>query len=376
MLIKKIVNLLLAVIIAFTSMMLVSTFANKVYAISFEEVSIQNADFEDISGSNESGYCSLSKWVNQNADAIYYYGIETEDVYDGSKCLRLAGNYTEDYVLTTKDYINIDGSSAYRFGVKFRAVNVDGYSCKIAVAVYSADNVQLDKIDGGNITPNKANIWADVSVNLPIIAGAQKVKIEITVSTLGVKGDEYDYCYLDAAYGHKIAVQTNSGASIRLSSTESGLRFTGRADKEFFDQIKSVDENAQIGMIIVPKDYLAEVGEFTIKGFEDIGKTYLDIPVEKWNNTLTAETDGYYGFSCAIVNIKETNVKREFCAISYIRYSYNGVEKYIYSDFDYDKHARSVYYIANKEMEYLYDYDEADQKIILAYANGKVPTIS
>ena len=376
MLIKKIVNLLLAVIIAFSSMAFVSVSANKTYAISFEEVSIQNADFEDITYSVVYMESQVNNWVNGQSDIGYYYSADTDVFYDGKQSLRMRGNYDGVYVFTSKDYINIDGSSAYRFGVKFRAVNVDGYSCKIAVAVYSADNVQLDKIDGGNITPNKANIWADVSVNLPIIAGAQKVKIEITVSTLGVKGDEYDYCYLDAAYGHKIAVQTNSGASIRLSSTESGLRFTGRADKEFFDQIKSVDENAQIGMVIIPKDYLSEVGEFTIKGFEDIGKTYLDIPVEKWNNTLTAETDGYYGFSCAIVNIKETNVKREFCAISYIRYSYNGVEKYMYSDFDYDKHARSVYYIANKEMEYLYDYDEADQKIILAYANGKVPTIS
>ena len=64
-------------------------------------------------------------------------------------------------------------------------------------------------------------------------------------------------------------------------------------------------------MIIIPIDYVDTVGEFTAKALSTAGKEYLDIIVSKWNNGANIDSDGYYGFSCAIVNIKEANIKRD-----------------------------------------------------------------
>ena len=373
MLIKKVLNFALVFILLFTSMLFVGNTVNKTYAISFEEVSIPNANFENITQTVWEE-CQVGDW-NSNENALYFFTKETKIFYDGKQSVRLPGHFGQDYVFTTKNYVYIDGSSEYRFGVKFRTANKEKFSCKISAIVYSEANAKLAQIDGEEFFAKNNNVWTDVFVDLPVVENAKKIKLQITVISPSSGGQDSDYCYMDGVYGYKNAVVTNSGASIRLSLTESGLRFTGKVDKEFFDQVKAIDANAEVGMIIIPIDYVDAVGEFTAKALSAAGKEYLDIVVSKWNNSANVDSDGYYGFSCAIVNVKEANIKREFCARSYIRYTYNGVEKYVYSDFNVADHARSVYSVANRAMEDLLDYDEQDQKIIVAYANGKTPQV-
>ena len=100
---------------------------NKTYAILFEEVSIPNANFENITQDLWSG-CQVNNWANGNDDAGYYYLPETKIFYDGKQSVRLPGHFGQDYVFATKNYINIDGSSEYRFGVKFRTENKEKFS--------------------------------------------------------------------------------------------------------------------------------------------------------------------------------------------------------------------------------------------------------
>ena len=58
-------------------------------------------------------------------------------------------------------------------------------------------------------------------------------------------------------------------------------------------------------------------------------------------NTATAETDGYYGFGCALIDIKESNLKRRFAVRTFLHYKYGYDEYYEYGDFSEENNVRA-----------------------------------
>ena len=144
-------------------------------------------------------------------------------------------------------------------------------------------------------------------------------------------------------------ITTEFGASIRASGTTSGLRFKGRVDKPFFDNLSAEYTDAEAGMIIAPTDFLSDC-EFTVSALT-ARKAVQICTVSKWNNERTADTDGYYGFNCAIINVLPYNIDRRFSARCFVRFTENGKVKYIYGDYVEENNARSIKYVAEEALK-------------------------
>ena len=143
---------------------------------------------------------------------------------------------------------------------------------------------------------------------------------------------------------------TEYGAYIRADGKQSGIRFLGRIDKKVYDDYVKDYENVEVGMIIVPTDYLIDC-DFTYQALSADGKNMKICVAERWNNEDSLETDGYYGFNCALGSLLPYNLDRKFSARSFLRYSVDngsgGKEtRYIYSDYSEEANARSALYLA------------------------------
>lgn len=179
---------------------------------------------------------------------------------------------------------------------------------------------------------------------------------EYVVSFTAKAANKGDAVYVDDVYVTDESTVTSdkvnmvAGASIRLDKNH-GIRFIGKADYEYSQNYK----DPVFGIILLPTDYLTEDVTFTVAGLEEKGKTYVKAERDssypgdyRFNNYDTVLSDGYYEFTCALVDIQPKNVKREFSARAYIRYvdENTGVSRYVYSDYAKEKNSRSVYNLA------------------------------
>lgn len=350
--------------VVFLSACLAVTAKPQTASASQSVAAIENYSFEEKNQDGSYGFYLPSKW-KINASSVYLTYPDS-GAYDGKIYLDLANNSSA-YVLSSKSKVSVSGGGDYRFGFKFRVTDIAAASCRISVIPYSENGTACDEATGNDFTAPVADSWTDAYVDFKADADTSSVIIKITVSV--TKGS----CGIDCVYGYEKAVFTGAGASIRLSADSPGLRFTGRVDKIFYDGLLDGYSSVSAGILIAPTEYLNKTGEFTVKSFKDSSLKYLDIQASVWNNSASAAEDGYYGFSCAMVDIMASNVTRSFSARAYVKYTESGAEKYIYADYCENEHARSVYAVANRAKEYLDSYDEEQQKIITAYANGTVP---
>ena len=135
----------------------------------------------------------------------------------------------------------------------------------------------------------------------------------------------------------------DTGASIRLGTTLSGIRFYTPIDTTQVDKLKNMGATVQFGTLIAPKDYLTE-SELTF----DLGTgRYADVPFT--SKTYFTET-GFKGVVGSIVSIKDANVAREFVGRGYAKVTLGSVEKIIYADYankDIKNNSRSVAFVAD-----------------------------
>ena len=122
-------------------------------------------------------------------------------------------------------------------------------------------------------------------------------------------------------------IETRNAASVRISSTHTGLRFKTVIENNFLNKLSSTYPTATIsvGTLIAPADILG-----ANKLTHAFG-TYIDIPAT-YNKPFAsdAETKTYAG---SITNIKEGNLDRDFVGVGYIKVSVPGSEPiYYYSD--------------------------------------------
>lgn len=191
------------------------------------------------------------------------------------------------------------------------------------------------------------------------------VSIDLELPDSGV----YEFYFKATKLGEKIAVddmvlsliggnalKTASGADLRTVKSSAGLRFKGSVDKNLFDGYVSKygAENVQVGILIAPADFIKDC-EFTC----DLLATNKAVACVAtfWNNTKTIETDGYYGFNCAFINILPYNTDRKFSFRSFLRYTDGTKTEYLYSDYDETENSISVYELAlalhERESEFL-----------------------
>ena len=66
-------------------------------------------------------------------------------------------------------------------------------------------------------------------------------------------------------------IETETGASIRSSITDSGLRFKGNINKGVYDYLVTTygESNVEVGMLLAPTDLITDIEDFTIENLDD-----------------------------------------------------------------------------------------------------------
>jgi hypothetical protein len=118
-------------------------------------------------------------------------------------------------------------------------------------------------------------------------------------------------------------------ASVRLSSTNSGLRFKTEVATEKINYLKSTFKNVQVGILISPKDILGS-NKLT-HNFGTVGTDYVDVVADVDNPFEVV--GGVAVYAGSIVNIREGNLERDFVAVGYLKLTdNNGAVTYYYSE--------------------------------------------
>ena len=166
---------------------------------------------------------------------------------------------------------------------------------------------------------------------------------------------------------------TKETASVRLSSTISGLRFKTLYTNEYLAYMQKVadarGETMEIGTLIAPADFITN-GEFTHAALG--AGNYVEVAAVQ--DAPFSNVGGVTTFAGSLVNIKESNLDRDFAGRGFIKIG----NEYFYSD---TYAVKSVSYVASaalldtvteEQAGYRYEVSEgvwspytADQRVIL-----------
>ncbi len=332
-------------------------YAKNVYADSIILPLIQNQSFE-----LEGGWDIEATENTLDESKLSYV---SENVYDGERYLQLS---EDKYLVKTSDYIEIDGQDNYIFGVKFIASALDS-SCRVIIETFDSANNFLGNITSQIKNPRRVGEWTDVYAYFNADVNVAKVKIAIALSALNASVG------LDYVYSNKDIVKSIFGASISLQKGKSSIRFTGQVDKNAFDNYPI--GTAQVGILFAPRSAVEHIGDFTINGIGlDVGRALM---LGTWNNSDTADLDGYYEFVCTMGNmhVKEA-LTLSISVRMFVKIQDGASERYIYSTFDLEDNSRSIQDVALrlKEKTEIYSkYDDVQRAIIDAYALGELPNV-
>ena len=98
--------------------------------------------------------------------------------------------------------------------------------------------------------------------------------------------------------------------------------------------------------------------------------------VDKWTNFYTVIEDGFYSLDCAIRGMSGQSIKANISVRIFIKYYQDGMQKYLYSDYNQEDNSRSVYQVAlmaKADTENFEHYSPAQQEKINAYIEGREP---
>ena len=329
-------------------------------AVTAQQIEVPNANFNNFSRTVGVGeiFYTPNSWVSQQSKRLY---SRSDTAVEGYGVSVSAGNTV---TFTTENYVAISGGKSYSLSFSAKSEGQSG-SAILSVYIFDGDYNEMETVAGEEIFLN-GEVWADVPCSFTADDNAAFIKIEITI-----KAGEYK-CYFDNLILTETvitpALTTLTGASLRLVKDSPGIRFGGRVEKTVYDQFESKYENVNAGILVTLKESLDSVSEFTAKELSAAGKIYVEIAAEKWNNEQAAAEDGYYGFYCAIVNVKPQNIKRDIAFITYFTYEDSGVTYTVYGNYNQTDNVRSVYSLANEAYLELDRYSEEQQEIITYYA--------
>ncbi len=317
-------------------------------------VIIPNSSFEEWSSGNKA---TPKSWIIDT-----YLWLKKSTVSVSGKSVNFVSGGS-DITLSTIDSVAINGGESYTFGYKCKSGNSSGVKAKINIYTYDQEEVRVDVIESEEFLVYDDS-WYDVSVDFDAGESIQSVKIFIVIDTT------LSECFVDDAYGQikqKPIVQTHTGASLRLVKDSPGIRFSGSVDKKTYDSYLTKYKNVSAGILITTEDVLGQTEELTVDAV--LGKQHAFITAEIWNNEKSAETDGFYGFYCALTNIKEQNIQKRFCVRAYLKYDENDVTKYIYGNYNFLENARSAKEVACSARENADEYTSQQLEIINYYAD-------
>lgn len=225
--------------------------------------------------------------------------------------------------------------------------------------------------------------------------GVADIRADIT-GYMGISATNARMTYLAADITESFnVVDMQAGAYLKANTTleDSGIRFATIIDKDWYDE-KLADATVSditYGTLIVPTDYLADIGAFTLEGLQASGKNYINAVVSGgFANEATVEADGYYQFMGGIKNILPANYTRDFSAVGYVTVTYDsGETETIYSAYREEDHSRNIYQLADRTYgdrsevettEYKYKlrdntwakYEQEVMDVMYAYLDGVV----
>lgn len=297
-----------------------------------------------------------TKWTLKSN---YGVSISTDVALSGnSVCISNSAEYT----MTSQMITNFE-SGKYVFGYNCYAADAET-TATITVKTYNTSGTLISEDTSQEFTASQ-NVWQKIYLSVEIDESETQAQIVITVKNTSLG------CYVDDVYveqSKENTVNTLEGASMRLNVNSPGIRFRGCVDKTLYDEYKSKFTNVCAGIIFTVEENLQNLSDFTVQELIANNRVYKDISAKIWNNEQTAKDDGYYGFNCAIINIREENILRKYCARSYLKYEIDGTVNYIYGNFSLSDNARSVKEIANLALEQNSEISEEQRKILEHFA--------
>ena len=184
----------------------------------------------------------------------------------------------------------------------------------------------------------------------------------------------YTFMVLDGEYEdlHKIedrfTVTTYDKASIRLSPTNSGLRFKSEVSTADLQTLMSKYAYVKVGTLIAPENYGLDLSTVIDNDSLVEGKNYINVEADI--NTPIGHDKNITVFAGSITNFKGNNAGRNFEALGYIAYSADGVNwTYVYAG---KAHITSAAWVAQEAIARGdYANDQAALDILEAYAAVK-----
>ena len=202
------------------------------------------------------------------------------------------------------------------------------YSASDKGTVNLSGNVAYVEIEGKNLGWSG---WSQVSGGIPVPT--------VLASKVGTLKLYFNF-------------KTLNGASVRLGEP-SGIRFKAQFSKSYIDGLGANLD--RIGVVIAPKVYVDEAGEFTIEALDayqaTLGGKRAYVAIDNsgagfvYANASTASADGYYTFNGVLANIKAANYEVEFCAIAFVELK-NG--EVLYSEYNESRNIRTIADVAEK----------------------------
>lgn len=313
---------------------------NPIYAAE-NNIAIPNSSFESITQKSSWGttYTYPTDWT---LTSIYSVSISNEYSISGNS---VKINKNSSFTLSSAKFSANNGD--YTFGFFCYAENAP-MQAEIHVSILNSSGSASQTFTSQSYQI-KSGIWQEITVDVSLEQALSELQITI------ITNNQNTACYIDEVFAKynvkQSTVSTLDGATMRLNVNNPGIRFRGSVDKEFYDQCVENYSDVSAGMLFTVKNNLQGLSDFTVEELSKNNKVYKEITAAIWNNPDTIDSDGFYGFNCAIVNIKDHNIGKTYCARSYVKYTHNGVVKYVYGEFSYSNNARTIIDIANAALE-------------------------
>ncbi len=235
------------------------------------------------------------------------------------------------YAASELDGIRTFFAQKFTGSVAFRDYAATGGSLPI---LYANDGVYIAALNtNGSVTQTRGK-----EITLPDTAPAWVTAggaLYAAGETVSIKANTTFYA---------VSVELLAGASIRLDSVASGLRFETAMTEGLARALAAGGLTFKVGTLVVPTDKLGET-VFTKEALLAAGIKFVEMTTK--HSGVIAQK-GVYTLYATLTDIFGANYTRAFSAISYIEVEGNGASYVSYTAYSEGDNSRSVYEVAAK----------------------------
>ena len=316
----------------------------------------------NVNGDNLANGCGC--WISNPAASPVYVETHATDGIMIKILTAYSGNYFE---LTFKkgfSLVNSEGTIVYLTkDVTYKYIVTSEDTILAKGELTDAD---LDMLNGQKVTlMNGGEAYFDKTTCRLTLPEIPSYEVDGVIQTL--VGWTTDPEGLSDLYpvGHKLDVTEamelhavwigfgmQEGAAVRLTQGSAGIRFLVDISQEdymwLYDDIGIV---YNMGVLVVPTDYLAHVSVFEHSSFAE--GYYVDVDCgEAWKvggpETEGAENEPIWTYAAALVNIKDYQFARAMSARGYLKIEFTTGAAYVYTPYVEEYNSRSIYEVANE----------------------------